>query len=62
VVPDPTIHFDADPDPSFRIKAHNLEKVLKYAHIPYIFSCHLQKDADPDPAFHYDAIRIQASK
>jgi hypothetical protein len=31
--PDPTFHFDADPDPnadpSFQIKAQNLEKVLK---------------------------------
>jgi hypothetical protein len=31
--PDPTFHFDADldpdPDPSFQIKAENLEKVLK---------------------------------
>jgi hypothetical protein len=29
--PDPTFHFDADlyPDPSFQIKAQNLEKVLE---------------------------------
>jgi hypothetical protein len=29
--PDPNYHFDADadPDPGFRIKAQNLEKVLK---------------------------------
>jgi len=29
--PDPTFHFGAepDPDPSFQIKAQNLEKVLK---------------------------------
>ncbi len=29
--PDPTLHCIADPDtdPSFQIKAHNLEKVLK---------------------------------
>jgi hypothetical protein len=29
--PDPAFHFDADPepDPSFQIKARNLEKVLK---------------------------------
>ncbi len=25
---DPTFHFDADPDPTFQIKAQNLEKVL----------------------------------
>jgi hypothetical protein len=39
--PDPTFHPDAvpdpNPDPSFQIKAQTLEKVLKYAHIPYIF-------------------------
>ncbi len=37
--PDPACHFDADPgpDPSFKLKALNLEKVLKYAHIPYVF-------------------------
>ncbi len=29
--------------------------MLKYAHIPYILACHLQKDADPDPAYHFDA-------
>ncbi len=40
---------DTDPDPSLQIKAHTLEKVLKYAHIPYILACHLQIDADPDP-------------
>ncbi len=29
--PDPTFHFDPypDPDPSFKIKAQNLEKLLK---------------------------------
>ncbi len=51
--PDPSFHFDAapGPDPSFWIKAQNLEKVLNWAHIPYIFlACHLQIDADPDPA------------
>jgi hypothetical protein len=33
--PDPACHFEANPnsDPSFQIKAQNLEKVLKYAHI-----------------------------
>jgi hypothetical protein len=49
--PDPTFH--SDPDPSFQIKAQNLEKVLKF---PYILACHLQIDADPDPAYHFDAI------
>jgi hypothetical protein len=36
--PEPTFHFDPypDPDPSFKIKAKILEKVLKWAHIPYI--------------------------
>jgi hypothetical protein len=29
VPPDPTFHFDADPDPSFQRKAHILEKALK---------------------------------
>jgi hypothetical protein len=27
--PDPTFHFDPDLDPSFQLKAQNLEKVLK---------------------------------
>jgi hypothetical protein len=40
-------------------KGPNLEKVLEYAHIPYIFACHLQIDADPDPApdpaYHFNA-------
>jgi len=38
--PDPACHFyaDSDPDPSFQIKAQNLEKVLKLTHIPYILS------------------------
>jgi hypothetical protein len=63
-VPDP-FHFDADPDPSLRIKAQNLEKMLKQDHIPHILACHLQLmririqlinfDADPDPAYHLDA-------
>ncbi len=44
---------DPDPDPSFQIKAQNLEKVVKLAHIPYILACHLQTDADP--AYHFDA-------
>jgi hypothetical protein len=43
--PDSTYHPDADPDPdldpSFQIKAQTLEKVLNYAHIPYISACHL---------------------
>jgi hypothetical protein len=47
----PVCHFDAypDPDPSFQMKAQNLKKVFKYAHIPYILACHLQIDAVPDP-------------
>ncbi len=49
--PEPTFHFDAnanpDLDPSFQIKAQNLEKVLKQAR--------LQIDADPDLAYHFDA-------
>jgi hypothetical protein len=61
--PDPTFHPDADPypypDPSFKIKAQTLEKVLKYAHIPHILACHLQIDTNPDsvpdPAYHYYA-------
>jgi hypothetical protein len=52
---DPTFHPDADQDPSFQIKAQTLEKVLKKAHISYLFACHLQIDADPDPAYHFDA-------
>ncbi len=44
---DPTFYFDADPDPSFPIKAQHLENVLKQAHIQYILACHLQIDADP---------------
>jgi hypothetical protein len=37
-------HVDAepDPDPSFQIKAQNLEKVLEYKHIPFNLACHLQ--------------------
>ena len=31
--PDPTYYFDADPDLSFRIKAQNLENMLKRAQI-----------------------------
>jgi hypothetical protein len=48
---------DVDPDPRFQMKAQTNEKVLKYAHIPYILACHLQIDADPvpDPAYHFDA-------
>ncbi len=46
------------PDSRFQVKAQNLEKVLKQAHIPYILACHLQIDADPDPdpdpAYHFD--------
>ncbi len=36
-----------------------LQKVLKYALIPYILACHLQINADLDPvldtAYHFDA-------
>ncbi len=36
---DLTFHFDAgpdlDPDPSFQMKAQNLEKEIKYIHSPY---------------------------
>ncbi len=39
---DPTFHPDADPDSSFQINAQTHEKVLKYAHIPYIFAWHLK--------------------
>jgi hypothetical protein len=53
--PDPACHFDADPDPSFQIKAQNLEKVLKYAHIPYNLAGNFQIDADADPAYHFIA-------
>jgi hypothetical protein len=76
--PDSTYHPDADPDadqdPRFQIKAETNEKVLKYAHIPYILACHLQIDEDldpvPDPAYHFDAdldfylmrMRIQVTK
>ncbi len=54
--PDPTFHPDPDldPDPSSQIKARTLERVLRYAHIPYILACHLQIDANPDPAYHVD--------
>jgi hypothetical protein len=37
------------------MKAQNLGKVLKFAHIPNILACHLQIDADQDPAYHFDA-------
>ncbi len=42
---------------SYEIKAQNLEKAPKEAHIPYILACHLQIDANPnpDPAYHCDA-------
>ncbi len=55
--PDPTFHFGADPDPvpNFQIKAQNLKKVLKQAHIPYFQACYLQIDADLDPASQFDA-------
>ncbi len=42
---------------SYEIKAQNLEKAPKEAHIPYILTCHLQidSDPDPDPVYHCDA-------
>jgi hypothetical protein len=58
----PQSHLDADPDPSLLIKAQNLEKVLRLAHIPYILACHLQIDADPRIQVHLTTlmrIRIQ---
>ncbi len=37
--PDSTYHPDADPDPDPSLKkVQILEKVLKYAHIPYILA------------------------
>jgi hypothetical protein len=59
-----TFQPDPDPDPSFQIKAQTLDKVLKYAHIPYILTCQLQTDADPDPDFYLMLIwmRIQVTK
>ncbi len=60
--PDPIFHIDADldpdPNPSYQIKAQNLEKVLKWAHFPYILARHLQVDADPDPGITLMRIRI----
>jgi hypothetical protein len=47
-------YFGANPDPSFQIKAQNLEKVLKETHFPYIMACHLQIDPDPDPVNHFN--------
>ncbi len=39
VDPDPTFHPAADPDsdPRFQVKTQTLEKVLNYAHIPYVW-------------------------
>jgi hypothetical protein len=50
-------HVYADPNPSFQIKAQNLVKALKSAHIYSNLACHLQIDVDPDPdpAYHFDA-------
>ncbi len=36
--PDPSFYFDADQDPSFQIKALNLERLISI----YILACHLQ--------------------
>ncbi len=56
---DPSFHFDPDADPSFQIKARNLEKVLKWAHIPYILALdpayHFDADPDHDPTFQFNA-------
>jgi hypothetical protein len=53
-----SLYPDADPDPSSELKAQTLEKVLKWAHNPYILAYHLQIEADPDPgpdpAYHFD--------
>jgi hypothetical protein len=45
VDPDPTFHIDADlnPDPSYQVKAQNLEKVSNF-----------DVDPDPDPTFLFD--------
>ncbi len=52
-----TFRLNTDPDPSFQVKAKNLETVLKYAHIVYILACHLQifSDPDRDSCYHFDA-------
>ncbi len=53
---DPACHFDADPDPSFIIKAQNIEKVLRLKFHTFLV-CHQQIDANPDPDLsdHFDA-------
>ncbi len=53
-------HFDSDPDPGFQIKAQNLEKVLKLAHIPFMrirsaYDFDADPDTDPNPTFQFDA-------
>jgi hypothetical protein len=50
-----SFNFDADPDPSFQIKAQNLEKVLIFADIPNTLPFHPQIDVDPDPTFQFNA-------
>ncbi len=52
---------DLDPDSGFQIK--DLEKMLKYAYIPYILTCHLQINVDPipDPAYHFDQMSNSAA-
>jgi hypothetical protein len=59
--PNPTVRFVANPyphtDPSFQIKAQNLEKVIYLGSYSYSLACHLQivVDPDPHPAYHFDA-------
>jgi hypothetical protein len=50
---DSSFHFDADSDPSFQIKAQNLEMLISI----YILACHLQiyTDPDPGPAYRFNA-------
>ncbi len=61
-ITDPACHFEEDPDPSFQIKAQNLEKVLKLARLPCILAYHQQNDSDPDPAYPFDADPDLANK
>ncbi len=48
------VPFDADPDPSFQIKAQNLEKVLKKAQFHTFWVVICKTDGDLDPAYHFD--------
>ncbi len=47
----PTFRFDADPDPSFQVKAQNLGKSAQLGSI----RIRNQLDGDPDLAYHIDA-------